>query len=134
MAGGGVNQQALTGVVVKAADFGDELCESPFAAGTFDNLTNSNGDPYLDGQGQAAKIMYMRYIGSALSIHMTFIVAIMSMKGEIAMSVTMARLVTPRPGTAANWVLMIVTSLSFSHQQPLTEPLMGTLTLMMFRR
>ncbi len=57
LAGGGVNQQAVTGVVVKAADFGDELCESPFAAGTFDNLTNSNGDPYLDDQGQAANII-----------------------------------------------------------------------------
>lgn len=57
IAGGGINEQALTGVVVQAANFGNELCLEPFAAGTFDNLTNADGEPYLDAEGNPANII-----------------------------------------------------------------------------
>ncbi|WP_337879474.1 S8 family serine peptidase [Rheinheimera sp.] len=57
ISGGGINQSALTGIVVKAADFGNEQCTEPFAPGTFDHLTNSEGAPYLDASNNPANII-----------------------------------------------------------------------------
>ena len=42
--GGAVNSSSVTGMVVKASDYGDEYCGEPFPAGTFD-LTDTGGDP-----------------------------------------------------------------------------------------
>lgn len=55
--GGGINAAAVTGVVVQAVNFGNEQCTEPFAEGTFDNLTNSEGQPYLDAEGNPAKVI-----------------------------------------------------------------------------
>lgn len=57
ISGGGINQNSLTGIVVKAADFGNAQCTAPFAAGTFDHLTNKDGAPYLDGSNNPANII-----------------------------------------------------------------------------
>lgn len=42
--GGVINSQSVTGMVVKASDYGDEFCGKPFPAGTFD-LKDINGNP-----------------------------------------------------------------------------------------
>ncbi|WP_428619116.1 S8 family serine peptidase [Shewanella sp.] len=42
--GGAVNTSSVTGLVVKASDYGDEYCGEPFPAGTFD-LTDAGGNP-----------------------------------------------------------------------------------------
>jgi len=43
--GGAINQETVTGVVVKAADYGNEYCGAPFAAGIFDSITDADGNP-----------------------------------------------------------------------------------------
>lgn len=55
--GGGINTNAVTGIVVQAENFGNTQCTEPFAAGTFDNLTNDEGQPYLDAEGNPAKVI-----------------------------------------------------------------------------
>ncbi|MBM7072912.1 S8 family serine peptidase [Shewanella sp. 202IG2-18] len=44
LSGGGINGDSVTGIVVKAADFGDARCLAPFAAGTFDSLGYTESD------------------------------------------------------------------------------------------
>ncbi len=55
--GGGINNTSVTGVVVQAEKFGDAKCLEPFAEGTFDNLTNSEGQAYVDADGNPAKVI-----------------------------------------------------------------------------
>lgn len=43
--GGAVNQTSVTGVVVKAVDYGNEYCGKPFTAGVFDSITDADGNP-----------------------------------------------------------------------------------------
>lgn len=43
--GGAINQTSVTGVVVKAVDYGNEYCGKPFTAGVFDSITDADGNP-----------------------------------------------------------------------------------------
>ena len=61
---GGINTSSVTGVVVHAKQFGNALCTEPFAAGTFDNLLNSEGNPYLDSDGNPANVIVVCDRGS----------------------------------------------------------------------
>lgn len=62
--GGGINQQSVTGVVVQAEQFGNAQCTEPFAPGTFDDLRNAADQPYLDAEGQPAKVIVVCQRGS----------------------------------------------------------------------
>ncbi len=57
ISGGGINDVALSGVVVSAANYGDAQCLAPFAAGTFAELPDTDGNPILDGQGNTAPVI-----------------------------------------------------------------------------
>lgn len=61
---GGINTSSVSGIVVHAKKFGNALCTEPFAAGTFDNLRNSEGTPYVDTDGNPAKVIVVCDRGS----------------------------------------------------------------------
>ncbi|WP_298444009.1 S8 family serine peptidase [uncultured Ferrimonas sp.] len=62
LSGGGINTSSVTGIIVKASDYGDEQCLTPFAAGTFDDLgyTDADGNPaniiVACGRGEIARV------------------------------------------------------------------------------
>uniref|UniRef100_A0A486XVM1 Serine protease, subtilase family n=1 Tax=Rheinheimera sp. BAL341 TaxID=1708203 RepID=A0A486XVM1_9GAMM len=57
IAGGGINDVALTGVLVDAANYGDIQCLQPFAPGTFDQVLDANNNPIVDGEGNPVPVI-----------------------------------------------------------------------------
>ncbi|ALZ75298.1 S8 family serine peptidase [Rheinheimera sp. F8] len=86
--GGGINAEAVTGVVVQAVNFGNEQCTEPFAEGTFDNLKNSEGQPYLDAEGNPADVIVVCQRGTNGRVEKSANVAVGGAEGFILYNAT----------------------------------------------